>query len=42
MAEPLEVADRLFAAIEAGDIDAVRELYHPDIAVWHNTGGLAQ
>jgi ketosteroid isomerase-like protein len=42
MADPLEVAARLFAAIEAGDIDAVRELYHPDVEVWHNTDGLAQ
>jgi ketosteroid isomerase-like protein len=38
----LEVAERLFAAIEAGDIDAVRELYDPDVEVWHNTDGVAQ
>jgi ketosteroid isomerase-like protein len=42
MADPLEVAERLFAAIEAGDIDAVYALYHPDVEVWHNTDGLAQ
>ena len=37
-----DVADQLFAAIEAGDIDAVRSLYAPDVAVWHNTDGLTQ
>ena len=31
-----EVGLRLFEAIERGDIDAVRSLYAPDIAVWHN------
>lgn len=39
---PLEVAERLFAAIPAGDIDAVSELYHPDIVVWHNNDGVEQ
>jgi len=33
---PLEVADRIFAAIQAGDIEAVRALYHPDARIWHN------
>ena len=37
-----ELADRLFAAIEAGDIDAVRDLYAPDAVVWHNTDGVEQ
>ncbi|MGH7986931.1 MAG: nuclear transport factor 2 family protein [Candidatus Binataceae bacterium] len=32
----LEVADRLFRAIEAGDIDTVRELYAPGAIIWHN------
>jgi ketosteroid isomerase-like protein len=31
-----QVADALFAAIERGDVDAVRELYAPDAVVWHN------
>lgn len=39
---PLEIADRLFNAITAGDIDAVAELYHPDIVVWHNSDGMDQ
>lgn len=29
------VADRLFAAIEAGDQDAVARMWSPGIAVWH-------
>ena len=32
-----DIADQLFAAIEAGDIDAVRDLYAPDAVIWHNT-----
>lgn len=39
---PLEVAERLFAAITAGDVDAVAALYHPDVVVWHNTDGMEQ
>jgi uncharacterized protein len=37
-----DLADRLFGAIEAGDVDAVRELYAPDARVWHNTDGVEQ
>jgi ketosteroid isomerase-like protein len=29
------VADRLFSAIEAGDVDAVAAMWSDDIAVWH-------
>ena len=38
----MTVADRLFAAIEAGDIDGVRALYAPDAVIWHNTDGVEQ
>ncbi len=38
----LAIAGRLFAAVEAGDIGAVRELYHDDVRIWHNTDGVAQ
>ena len=37
-----DLANRLFAAIEAGDIDAVRALYAPDAVVWHNNDGAEQ
>jgi ketosteroid isomerase-like protein len=30
------LADRLFGAIEAGDVEAVRACYASDIGVWHN------
>ncbi|WP_176594025.1 nuclear transport factor 2 family protein [Sphingobium sp. EM0848] len=34
------VADRFFAAVEAGDIEGVKQCYHPDVVIWHNTDGL--
>lgn len=37
-----DVADRLFGAIEAGDLEAVRALYAPDAVIWHNTDGREQ
>jgi len=37
-----DIADRLFAAIQAGDLDAVRSLYAPDAVIWHNTDGSEQ
>ena len=40
--DTLELADRFFAAIETGDVDVLRELYHPDAEIWHNTDGVAQ
>jgi ketosteroid isomerase-like protein len=36
MSDSLQVAERLFAAIMSGDIDGVRDVYHPDVVVWHN------
>jgi len=42
MPDALEVARRLFAAIEVGDVDAVRDLYADDAVVWHNSDGVAQ
>lgn len=38
--EPL--ASRFFAAIERGELAAVREIYSPDVAVWHNVTGRTQ
>ncbi|MBI5089985.1 MAG: nuclear transport factor 2 family protein [Actinobacteria bacterium] len=42
MSEATDVARRLFAAIEAGDVDAVKALYHPDAEIWHNTDGVTK
>ncbi|MBN9493874.1 nuclear transport factor 2 family protein [bacterium] len=39
---PTAIAKRLFAAIEAGDIAAVEELYAPTIVIWHNYDGVEQ
>ena len=36
------VATKLFAAIERGDLDAVRELYAPDVQIWHNVTNASQ
>jgi len=38
----LALADRFIAAIEAGDIEAVRAAYAPDARIWHNNDGLEQ
>jgi uncharacterized protein len=40
--EALDVADRLFTAIEAGRVDLVRELYATDAVIWHNHDGVEQ
>lgn len=37
-----ELGDRFFAAVEKGDIDAIRELYTPDVRVWLNVTGEEQ
>jgi len=34
--EIIALANRFFAAIQAGDCDTVDELYSPDATVWHN------
>jgi len=31
-----EIVSAFFAALESGDIEAIREIYAPDIVVWHN------
>lgn len=38
----LALADRFLGAIEAGDIDTVRECYASDARIWHNSDGLEQ
>lgn len=37
-----QLADRLFAAIEQGDIDAVAGCYGPGCVIWHNYDGVEQ
>lgn len=34
-----DLAVRFFDAIERGDIETVREIYAPEVAIWHNTDG---
>jgi len=34
-----QLLDRLFRAIEDEDVDAVAELYSPEVEVWHNSSG---
>ena len=36
------IASEFFAAIERGDLDAVRESYSPGVAVWHNLTNRSQ
>lgn len=38
----MSVADDLFAAIEKGDVGAVRDLYAPDAVIWHNNDEVEQ
>lgn len=35
----LAIADRLFKAIERGEVNALAEIYAPDAQIWHNTDG---
>ena len=41
-ADSAAVAQQLFDAIERGDVDALRGLYHTDARIWHNTDGAEQ
>ena len=40
--ESLEVAEKFFAAIPRGDLEAVRALYAPAAEIWHNHDGVTQ
>ena len=40
--QSLETADRLFNAIERGDVGAIRDIYAPTAKIWHNNDGLTQ
>ena len=39
MTDPTGVADRLFTALERGDLDAVADTWSDDISVWRQGGG---
>lgn len=39
---PLDVAERLFNAIQAGDLAAVSAIYDPDVRIWHNNDQATQ
>ena len=41
-AEHDRIVSSFFAAIERGDLDAVREIYSPGAQVWHNVTGRTQ
>src|SRR6185503_2921801 len=36
MSDALEIAERFFAAIEAGDVERIKAIYAPDAVIWHN------
>jgi ketosteroid isomerase-like protein len=38
----LETAERLFKAIERGEVAAIREIYAPTAKIWHNNDGATQ
>jgi ketosteroid isomerase-like protein len=38
----LDFADRFVAAIQGGDMEAVRACYAPDAKIWHNFDGVEQ
>lgn len=40
--DPLQLAERLFGAITAGNVEAVRDIYASDAVIWHNNDGLEQ
>ena len=40
--DPIRLAERLIAAVTAGDIEGVRACYAPDVVVWYNSDGVAQ
>ncbi|GAB2631290.1 hypothetical protein ABI214_16560 [Prescottella soli] len=36
MSEMLELADKMFTALERGEIAVLDEIYHSDVTIWHN------
>jgi len=42
MSDVLRLAERFVAAIETGDIEAVKDCYAPDAEIWHNFDNINQ
>jgi ketosteroid isomerase-like protein len=42
MSEALEIAERFFRAIEAGDVEAIKAIYAPNAVIWHNNDQVEQ
>ncbi len=40
MSSNLDLCERFFAAVQAGDLETVRSIYAPDAVIWHNDDGL--
>jgi len=40
--QALQTADKLFHAIENGDVEAIRNIYSADTKIWHNNDNIAQ
>ncbi|HXN87065.1 MAG TPA: nuclear transport factor 2 family protein [Candidatus Binataceae bacterium] len=40
--QALQTADKLFHAIEAGDVEAIRNIYTAETKIWHNNDNIAQ
>ena len=40
--DPLDVAARLFAAVEGGAVAAIAQLYAPEAVIWHSHTGATQ
>ena len=36
MSDAMDVAERFFAAIEAGDVERIKAIYAPNAIIWHN------
>ncbi len=40
--QAMQTAEKLFHAIETGDVEAIRNIYTPQTLIWHNNDGIAQ
>ena len=40
--DSLELGERLMAAVMAGNLDEVRNIYAPDAIIWHNSDNVEQ